>query len=78
VWKLEDDLAKLVWNCKKLLSPAPILFLINAYTADLSSIALGNLLTDVMGSGVEFGELVLKESFRERFLPAGIVARWSV
>jgi len=77
VWKLEDDLGKLVWNCKKLLSPTPVLFLINAYTADLSSIALGNLLTDVMGAGVESGELVLKESGRERFLPAGIFARWS-
>lgn len=77
VWKLEDDLAKLVWNCKKLLSPTPILFLINAYTADLSSIALGNLLTDVMGAGVESGELVIKESSRERFLPAGIFARWN-
>jgi 23S rRNA (cytosine1962-C5)-methyltransferase len=76
VWKLEDDLAKLVWNCKKLLSPTPVLFLINAYTADLSSITLGNLLTDVMGAGVESGELVIKESSRERFLPAGILARW--
>ena len=80
VWKLEDHLPKLVWAAKKILSPAPLFFLINAYTADLSSVALGNLLGDALGNTgrVECGELGLKESLGGRILPAGIFARWSL
>lgn len=77
VWKFEDGISKLAWECKELLSPTPQFFLINAYTADLSSVALGNLLADVMGKEVEFGELGLKESSKGRILPAGIFARWA-
>ena len=77
VWKFEDGISKLAWECKELLSPTPQFFLINAYTADLSSVALGNLLADVMGKEVEFGELGIKESSKGRILPAGIFARWS-
>lgn len=76
VWKLEEDLPKLVWECKKLLSPSLTFFLINAYTADLSPVALGNLLSDVLQKEVEFGELGLKETSKGRLLPAGIFARW--
>lgn len=76
VWKFEDDISKLVWECKELLSPTPQFFLINAYTADLSSVALGNLLADVVGKEVEYGELGLKETSKGRILPAGIFARW--
>lgn len=76
VWKFEDGISKLAWECKELLSPTPQFFLINAYTADLSSITLGNLLSDVKGKDVEFGELGLKESSKGRILPAGIFARW--
>lgn len=78
VWKLEEKLPELVLMCKELLSPTPRFFLTNAYTADLSSIALGNLLAGVMGKEVEFGELGLKESSKGRILPAGIFARWSL
>ena len=76
VWKLEDHLPKLAWHCKQILSPTPIFFLINAYTADLSSTALGNLLADIIEHEVEWGEIGLKESSRGRTLPAGIFARW--
>src|SRR3989304_4910465 len=76
VWKLEEKLPELVRAAHEILSPTPQFFLINAYTADLSSIALGNLLSDVMGKEVESGELGLKESSKGRVLPAGIFARW--
>ena len=75
VWKFEEGISKLAWECKELLSPTPQFFLINAYTADLSSVALGNLLAGVMGKEVEFGELGLKETSKGRILPAGIFAR---
>ena len=76
VWKLEEDLPKLVSQCQKLLSPTPAFFLINAYTADLSSTALGNLLANILEKEVEHGELGLKETSQGRILPAGIFARW--
>jgi 23S rRNA (cytosine1962-C5)-methyltransferase len=78
IWKLEEDLPKLVWACKQILSETPLFWLINGYTADLSHLALGNLLSDAMGAEAESGELGLKESTKGRILPAGIWARWSL
>ena len=76
VWKIENHLPKLVKACAQLLSPTPTFFLINAYTADLSHTAIGNLLSGVLEKEVESGELGLKESSAGRILPAGIFARW--
>ena len=42
VWKLENDLPKLLRACKEILSPNPSLILINAYTADISSLVETN------------------------------------
>jgi 23S rRNA (cytosine1962-C5)-methyltransferase len=78
IWKLEDKLPELAGECKRLLSPNPAFFLINAYTADLSALALGNMLSDFIDKEVEFGELGIKESSRDRIMPAGIFARWSI
>jgi len=77
VWKLEEDLAELAGACKQLLTDNPLLFLINAYTADLSHLALQHLLSDVMKTSVESGELGIQESASGKILPAGIFARWS-
>jgi 23S rRNA (cytosine1962-C5)-methyltransferase len=77
VWKLEEHLPSLVRGARLLLSPTPRLLLVNAYTADLSSVALGNLLSEIIGSEVEHGELGLKETTNRGFvMPAGIFARW--
>jgi 23S rRNA (cytosine1962-C5)-methyltransferase len=77
IWKLEYDLPKLVWSCKQILSETPLFWLLNGYTADLSHLALENLLADAVGQAVESGELGLKQSAGGRILPAGIWARWS-
>ncbi|HCI05452.1 MAG: hypothetical protein UX26_C0034G0004 [Parcubacteria group bacterium GW2011_GWC1_45_9] len=80
IWKLAFDLPKLVFECQKILSPNPLFFLINVYTADLSSIALANLLQSAVkkpGGTISAGELALKEKSAGRFLPSGIFARWS-
>lgn len=79
VWKLEEDLPKLFTACKQILKPNPLFILVNAYTADLSSIVIFNLLTDMVGQKggtMTFGELATKEKGRERFLPQGIFGRW--
>ena len=80
VWKLLEDLPVLVSACKQILSPDPLFWLINAYTADMSSLVLSNLLSGTvkdLGGTAEAGELGLKESISGRILPAGIFARWS-
>ncbi len=79
VWKIEEDLPKLLEACKKILSPKPAFFLINAYTADLSSLVLHHLLRDILPGGkIEYAELALKDSIGGRLLPNGIFARWSI
>ena len=79
IWKLEDDLPKLLIACKQILSPNPLFILINAYTADLSPLVLSHLMQDLMkgiNGAITFGELTTKESSSGRFLPQGIFARW--
>jgi len=78
VWKIEEDLPKLLNEIKKILSPHPRFVLLNAYTADLSPLVLHHLLADLVGNvNIEFGELALQESTGKRLLPSGIFARWS-
>jgi 23S rRNA (cytosine1962-C5)-methyltransferase len=80
IWKLETDLPKLLSVCKQILSKTPAFVLINAYTADISSLVLDHLLSDMthdLGGTREFGELTLKDSASEKLLPSGILARWT-
>lgn len=79
VWKIEEDLPKLLRACGAIISKKPSFILINAYTADLSSLVLHHMLADLMHNGdIQFGELALKESLGGRLLPNGIFARWSI
>jgi 23S rRNA (cytosine1962-C5)-methyltransferase len=80
VWKLENDLPKLMQAVRQILSSQPSLLLINAYTADISSVVLSHAtldLTHEFGGTVTAGELALEESSTKRLLPSGIFARWS-
>jgi 23S rRNA (cytosine1962-C5)-methyltransferase len=80
VWKIEEDLPKLLAACKTILAPSPVFVLLNAYTADLSPLVLEHLMADFTkdkGGAIEAGELALKETSGGRLLPSGIFARWS-
>jgi 23S rRNA (cytosine1962-C5)-methyltransferase len=80
IWKIENDLPRLLGACMKILSSHPVFFLINAYTADLSSIVIRQMLEgflDRTDGEYSSGELALKESGNDRVLPNGIFARWS-
>lgn len=79
-WDFYKHLPFLLENCKKILTPQPLFFLINAYAISSSAIMLGNIMDDLMSSykgTTEYGELALKESFGKRLLSTGIYARWS-
>lgn len=80
LWKIEEHFLPLIENCKKLLKPKPLLFLINGYSAGYSAIAYRNNLLPLQekfGGDIEIGELTLEESKSGRLLPCGIFARWS-
>lgn len=77
IWKLEEDLPKLVFESAKLLSDTPLFFLINAYASELSCVALDNLLSDALNREVESGEIGVKQTSNGKVMPAGIWARWS-
>lgn len=78
VWKIEEDLPKLITACKELLSPqVGSFFLINGYAAGYSAVAFKQLVEGVFGdvSG-EYGELLLREK-DGRVLPSGIYTRFA-
>lgn len=80
LWKIEDDLPKLLEDCSKILSEKPLFFLINGYASGYSSIAYYNLIKPIFekyGGKFEAGELAIEESKSKRLLPCGIFTRWS-
>ena len=78
LWQIETSLTRLVEECVKLLSPSPILFLINCYTASFSHISLKNILqTQIKNNGFfESGEIALPIENTDLILPSGIYARF--
>lgn len=79
VFKIEDDLPRLLDGCFRLLSDHPVFFLVNAYTADLSSLVIAHLLAPLANrfpSEITAGELAIAESGADgRLVPHGIFAR---
>ncbi len=79
LWKIEDSFLPLLDDCKKILSPEPLFFLVNGYASGYSAVAYKNSLSDLLkeyGGEVGIGELTIEEQKSERLLPAGIFARW--
>jgi len=79
LWKIEEDFLGLMKLCKNVLSPNPLFFLINGYTAGYSPITYENNLKDMVKTHkgkIESGELVIEEKSSGKLLPCGIFARW--
>ena len=89
LWKIEEDFLPLIEDCKKLLKPKPLFFLVNGYSAGYSPIAYENNLLSLkekFGGEIKMGELALEEAGSKekgasksqgRLLPCGIFARWA-
>lgn len=79
VFKIEENLPLLLEACSAVLSHTPSFLILNAYTADLSSIALFNLVSSVFGNRakeIQASEIALQESGPlGRLLPSGITIR---
>jgi 23S rRNA (cytosine1962-C5)-methyltransferase len=79
MWKLEDHLWELLQECRAVLSPQPLFFLINAYTARLSPTVVANLLAGLFegrGGAITAGEVGLPVQRDGKVLPCGIYGRW--
>jgi len=80
VWRLEDHLAPLVADCRRLLDAESCFLFLTVYAVRMSSLALAGLLTDLFADlpgTIEHGELAVREeSSRARLLPTAIFARW--
>ena len=78
VWRIEEDLPRLLMALKKLLNPRPgSFFLLNGYAAGYSPLSLAQLVQDVFPNvDGEYGELRIPESGSKRFIAEGIYARF--
>ena len=80
VWRLEEDLAALVANARRLLDERSRFLFLTVYAVRMSALSIGELLSqafaDLPGT-VEAGELGVREETRGLVLPTAIWARWS-
>ncbi len=79
IWRLEEDLAPLVANCRQLLDGDSRFLFLTVYAVRMSALAIGELLrahfADIPGR-IECGELAVREEARGLLLPTAIWARW--
>jgi 23S rRNA (cytosine1962-C5)-methyltransferase len=80
VWRLEEDLPKLIADCRKLLDENSRFLFLTVYAVRMSALAIGELLNQVFADlpgKIEVGELGVREEARGLTLPTAIWARWS-
>lgn len=80
VWRLEDHLAPLIADCRKLLDSHSSFLVLTVYAVRISALAIGELVEQALhdlGGTVEAGEMAVREETRGLLLPTAIFARWS-
>jgi 23S rRNA (cytosine1962-C5)-methyltransferase len=80
VWRLEDNLAPLLGDCRKLLDADSRFLVLTVYAVRMSALAIGELVRQTLGDlggSVEMGEMAVREEARGLLLPTAIFARWS-
>ena len=80
VWRLEENLAPLLADCRKLLDDKSRFLVLTVYAVRMSALAIGELVTQLLGDlggTVEMGEMAMREEARGLLLPTAIFARWS-
>lgn len=79
VWRLEEHLAPLIANCRKLLDRDSRFLFLTVYAVRMSALAIGELVAQAFAElpgRVEMGELAVREEARGLLLPTAIWARW--
>jgi 23S rRNA (cytosine1962-C5)-methyltransferase len=80
VWRLEDNLAPLLGDCRKLLDENSRFLVLTVYAVRMSALAIGELVRQTLGDlggTVEMGEMAVREEARGLLMPTAIFARWS-
>ena len=80
VWRLEENLAPLLADCRKLLDGNSRFLVLTVYAVRMSALAIGELVRQTLthlGGTVEVGEMAVREEARGLLLPTAIFARWS-
>jgi 23S rRNA (cytosine1962-C5)-methyltransferase len=80
VWRLEESLAPLLADCRRLLDENSRFLVLTVYAVRMSALAIGELVKQTLGDlggKVEMGEMSVREEARGLLLPTAIFARWS-
>jgi 23S rRNA (cytosine1962-C5)-methyltransferase len=80
VWRLEENLARLLGDCRKLLDRDSRFLVLTVYAVRMSALAIGELVKQTLGDlggKVEMGEMAVREEARGLLLPTAIFTRWS-
>lgn len=80
VWRLEENLATLLADCRRLLDQNSRFLVLTVYAVRMSALAIGELVRQSLkglGGTVEMGEMAVREEARGLLLPTAIFARWS-
>jgi 23S rRNA (cytosine1962-C5)-methyltransferase len=80
LWRLEEDLAPLLGDCRRLLDENSRFLVLTVYAVRMSALAIGELVKQTfgdLGGTVEVGEMAVREEARGLLLPTAIFARWS-
>jgi 23S rRNA (cytosine1962-C5)-methyltransferase len=80
VWRLEENLAPLLADCRKLLDGDSRFLVLTVYAVRMSALAIGELVKQLfkdLGGTVDMGEMAVREETRGLLLPTAIFARWS-
>jgi 23S rRNA (cytosine1962-C5)-methyltransferase len=81
VWKIEEDLQKLLENCRDLMAPGePGFMILSCHSPGFSPMVLERLLKDLHGGKgfSESGEMTVSEADSDRVLSAGCFARITI
>ncbi|MXO76240.1 class I SAM-dependent rRNA methyltransferase [Altererythrobacter aerius] len=80
-WRIEEDLAPLVADCRRLLDAQSRFLFLTVYAVRMSSLALAGLVAELFADlpgRVEHGDLAVREEGAGgRLLPTAIFARWT-
>ena len=80
VWRLEENLATLLADCRRMLDGNSRFLVLTAYAVRMSALAIGELVQQMLGDlggRVEMGEMAVREEARGLLLPTAIFAKWS-
>ena len=81
LWKIEDKIFELIEMSSRILSDAPIFFIVNTYTTGLSNIVMENILNLTVkkkfSGTITADEIGFRATNSGIYLPCGATARWS-